>query len=81
MIGETMVRPDGSAERDALLAMLLYARDDAMRLNLELAAHFLEMACLDLALEGAASFAVTAVDAEAAGIEMPRRRRTTLRSG
>ena len=80
MIGETMARPDGSAERDALLAMLLYARDDAMRLNHELAAHLLEMACLDLALGSAAAVSMTTTDVEAAGIEMPRRRRT-LRPG
>ncbi len=37
------------AEGDALLAMLLYAREDAIKLKRPLTAHFLEMACLDLA--------------------------------
>ncbi len=61
------------ADGDALFAMLLYARDDAIKLNRPLTAHFLEMACLDLAQMSATAWM------EGEGEAIVPRRRATLR--
>ena len=72
-MGRSALPPDigGDLEGDALLAMLLHAREDAVRLNRPLTVHFLEMACLDLAEQCTASWMGDAPEME--------RRRSTLR--
>ena len=66
--------PEGGA--DALLAMLLRAREEAMKLNDRLTAHFLEMASLDVALESAASWSLNNGNMAGAPVETLQRKRT-----